>query len=846
MPTSSKQSFWQLLETQAIAIPMLQRDYAQGRPGAATTEIRREFVRVLRAAFAAGGKPGQPVGLDFVYGTCAPDAQNRPTLTPLDGQQRLTTLFLLHWFLAAKAGSDDRVTLGRFSYETRVSARAFCAALVQHQSLSGWQPTTQTVADYLADQPWFQLGWHRDATVRGMLTMLNELAHQFADAPDGALEELKSAAAVTFQFLDLGKHQLSDDLYVRMNARGKPLTPFEHWKAQFDEHLTEHHVDKARAFAEKLDGDWTDFFWKNKAADGDDDPAQLVDVPFKRYLDFVTQMLWLRTLEREATAADYTDEVPFARYQEVYAAVEDGSSANLEFLMASLDALAKSPPMAVLFDSLLAVEASAGGRTRLLTGWGELPAAARVNLFWGNCQAPKNTQIGRIDQLLFFTVLTFATKTGQLRADDELLRDVLRIERNRLLTIRRGARESYELDNDKIRRSLPQLLREIEELTSAALEKQDAYVAVAAVSANPAFAHEREKAPFLRRGSPWRARLQQLEDSVHFRGALHLLNLGASPSPEMLERQLRTLEGLWLNEAVFGAQEFTSLAVRALAATGADFYLVDNGYLFCGGGTNGWNRIMARAANSDRMSAFDRFATLYEEAIGDWQARLTYIIGALVPIRKKDALATSDWAKQWAYYVVQYRGMTFQDGDFKRCLYKWWNWQHGDRQYHSCGMLSKTTMGGSNFHPFAWAVVQEWKDQVVLGQGLPVTSTLGSPKENGADEIPLYLYLVTPDADAGKQVIKLFYCHIAGDDDSRQPARYKGWRLQLPTNYALAPQVEAKFVWQYRKHAYDAKMQQRWLTRVVGDDELDDIEVALHFARALSEPGSLVTNAPQA
>src|SRR3954470_16980222 len=82
-----------------IEIPLIQRDYAQGRRGEKVDEIRRNFLSVLRGAVSGGD--AQPVSLDFVYGERLPDG----ALQPLDGQQRLTTLFLLHWFLASRSGN---------------------------------------------------------------------------------------------------------------------------------------------------------------------------------------------------------------------------------------------------------------------------------------------------------------------------------------------------------------------------------------------------------------------------------------------------------------------------------------------------------------------------------------------------------------------------------------------------------------------------------------------------------------------------------------------------------------------------------------------------------------------
>src|SRR5262245_56665109 len=87
-----------------VQIPIIQRDYAQGRAG--QEELRHEFLSALKQALdRAEADAGAPLDLDFVYGSAlgngAPAAN---AFAPLDGQQRLTTLFLLHWYLAWKDG----------------------------------------------------------------------------------------------------------------------------------------------------------------------------------------------------------------------------------------------------------------------------------------------------------------------------------------------------------------------------------------------------------------------------------------------------------------------------------------------------------------------------------------------------------------------------------------------------------------------------------------------------------------------------------------------------------------------------------------------------------------------
>ena len=106
-----------------IIVPMIQRDYAQGRISADVEKVRNRFLDALKQAVV-----DSPITLDLIYGDIDADG----TMTPLDGQQRLTTLFLLHWYAAKKEGiaEKDYDFLYNFSYATRYSARDFCDRLI--------------------------------------------------------------------------------------------------------------------------------------------------------------------------------------------------------------------------------------------------------------------------------------------------------------------------------------------------------------------------------------------------------------------------------------------------------------------------------------------------------------------------------------------------------------------------------------------------------------------------------------------------------------------------------------------------------------------------------------------
>ena len=261
-------TLWQLLKEYKIEIPILQRDYAQGRVG--KEKLRTNFLSYLKESL----QTGRPVQLDFVYG-----AVSNETLAPLDGQQRLTTLWLLHWYIAYKAGktneTDVRDKLMRFSYQTRDSSRDFCRRLSEFSL----EKSTGTISQFIKDQNWFSNHWIQDPTVQSMLRMLDTIEATFdKDARFGEMWTLLtgSICPITFYFLDLVGLRQSDDLYLKMNARGEQLTDFENFKADLTEYLTDNKesdeykdfLDLRDGFPIKMDRDWADIFWKDE--DGDE------------------------------------------------------------------------------------------------------------------------------------------------------------------------------------------------------------------------------------------------------------------------------------------------------------------------------------------------------------------------------------------------------------------------------------------------------------------------------------------------------------------------------------------------------------------------------------------------
>jgi len=125
---NQKYTFPELCEAyHKIEIPIIQRDYAQGRNTEDVLRIRTKFIEQYLLPSIIAGKA---IELDFVYGSVYvenKDEKKYKTFIPLDGQQRLTSLFLFYFIVAIKEDrlAEIKAMLAKFTYETRPSAYDF-------------------------------------------------------------------------------------------------------------------------------------------------------------------------------------------------------------------------------------------------------------------------------------------------------------------------------------------------------------------------------------------------------------------------------------------------------------------------------------------------------------------------------------------------------------------------------------------------------------------------------------------------------------------------------------------------------------------------------------------------
>ncbi|ETI91004.1 MAG: hypothetical protein Q607_CBUC00038G0020 [Clostridium butyricum DORA_1] len=253
MNKDNPETLFELLTKYKVEIPIVQRDYAQGRKDGHSTRVRKKLLNDMKSAVLGNTAP---LDLNFVYGK----SQNEKFI-PLDGQQRLTTLFLLHIY-AYSNNEDKDITnlLLRFTYETRKSSRDFLEKLVENRK--SIFESEVCPSEEIKDSTWFTYSWKNDPTVMSILVMLDDIKAEFDDVENLSLRLSNfEKKPITFHFLDIKNIGMEDSLYIKLNARGRSLTTFENFKARLIGRIKRLKLNLPKDFELCIDHEWTDLFW---------------------------------------------------------------------------------------------------------------------------------------------------------------------------------------------------------------------------------------------------------------------------------------------------------------------------------------------------------------------------------------------------------------------------------------------------------------------------------------------------------------------------------------------------------------------------------------------------------
>ena len=476
--TDNKYTFWYLLnQFTKVEIPIIQRDYAQGRPSEA--KIRGKFINHLADAL----KHRNPIELDFVYGMISENERTLQSLfIPIDGQQRLTTLFLLHWYAAWKEDllNDAKDTLLRFTYETRPSAHSFlnfiCKEIIPQ--------TITTFREYFINEArWFDNAWMLDPSVEAFVVMLDCIHDNETINPTSHLfKTLTTTDIISFYFLPLREFGLNEEIYTRMNARGKQLTPFEKFKSKLFSAIEKNEI----LIEEKIEYKWVDYLWPYREKD-----VYTIDKYFMNLLRFIVLITFYeRNLgeKRKKAEIDLNDE------DQLVSVFDDADS--VKFMINALDLIPR------LRESAGNIELYPWENNSVRT-MGEILEDVIVN----------NAHDDATNVLLLYAAMQYMIKYKE----DFGIKDYLIVVRNMVYNTK-----------DKSQREWPRLLPALKALTSDniydLLLKPDLRIEVIYSEQRK---EEIRKAGLISKNSCFKPLLQNIENDTYFKGNINALLDGA-------------------------------------------------------------------------------------------------------------------------------------------------------------------------------------------------------------------------------------------------------------------------------------------------------------------------------
>ncbi|MBQ7912204.1 MAG: DUF262 domain-containing protein [Clostridia bacterium] len=329
-------TFWRLYNEKAIYIPKIQRDYVQGRKSVQVISNRGEFVTQLINAL----ENETPLMLNFIYGY---NDENR--FVPIDGQQRLTTLYLLHIYLAKVSGKSDQLKDQNFIYDTRYTTKTFFEKLI------GWDQNEWNV-ETIKDMSWYSADWDNDQSIHSCCSMLQEIHQQMKGKTSDVYEQYfrmltsETECPITFMLCDISDGvDKPNQLYIRMNARGKQLTALENFKADMYSYLDEKDRNIKQCLVGNMDGDWLDLLWNLEP----DLAEKYCDVFYRELLHWIivnrfTADKDLKVLLDWLEKGKDIDQIYFEEYKKFDEATLMDAFRDMHYTLNVLSEVSKDPP----------------------------------------------------------------------------------------------------------------------------------------------------------------------------------------------------------------------------------------------------------------------------------------------------------------------------------------------------------------------------------------------------------------------------------------------------------------------------------------------------------------------
>ena len=546
----------------SFEIPIIQRDYAQGRSDERSKEIRKTFLGSLIAAVE--NYPQKNIELDFVYGK-----RNKNKVYLLDGQQRITTLYLLHWYLAQRLQKPLLLKDVALSYRVRQYADEFTQKISDKSTQIDF--TSSIPSQAICNCTWFFDAWKHDPTVKGMLNTLDTIHELLKDkkiSEEHYWQPLEEEA-VTFYWLDLEEHQLTDELYLKMNARGKQLSNFENFKASLVKHITDNGWEKNTpeedSFSFKMDTIYTDLFWEYRGK------MNVIDY---EVTNFFAGMAMIGYAIKENSVAQQK------RIQELFnnplsVRVEDFEESDFKLFMSYLD--------------FYSAEKNISIETEL---WKYYNSDNKRG-FFEEFIKDENKGIGEFykgatyPQRVFF----YALSELFIKVKDKAIREnFIRVVRNIV--------ENATIDSAQTFVGAIKLMKELLEgfLEVLSKEVQDIYSYLSKTDIQSNFAsyqvtQEKQKAERIVANPEWKDVIWEAEEHSMFKGDIGFLLLETENNLSLFKKRYEVAKEMFEEKGVKGKYRENALLIRALVSRFDNWYLFWSRLVF-DSSTETWKRIL--------------------------------------------------------------------------------------------------------------------------------------------------------------------------------------------------------------------------------------------------------------
>lgn len=238
-----------------IIIPDLQRDYCWGGRG----RLVRDF---LENIFEKGYRSRIVLPMGLLYGYEEPYGH----IQLCDGQQRITTLFLLIGMLNKECGNkfqkllisdfeyydDDKESY--MQYAIREDSLYFLSDLVCEFFLkSGGSPND------IRKQSWYFCDYDNDPSIQSMLAALRDIHEILTSAVYSDIDKSDLAEYIVhnllFMYYDMGTRSSGEETFVIINTTGEPLSSTENLKPLY--------VTKYPNASDMWE-EWERWFWVNR------------------------------------------------------------------------------------------------------------------------------------------------------------------------------------------------------------------------------------------------------------------------------------------------------------------------------------------------------------------------------------------------------------------------------------------------------------------------------------------------------------------------------------------------------------------------------------------------------